>query len=620
MSPLFLLAFVAAAPAAETVRPQDTWDFSAVYPSLEAWEAALKRTTEAVGTLAACEGHVAEQLKPCLDKRFGLLETASRVHSYASNLSAGDTRDAAWLSRAQQAEQLLVQLDEASAFYRPEIIKMGTVAVEAAIQKDPALKPYDYYLRSIARDAPHTLDAAGEGTLASMGGLLAAPSRLHSVLVNAELPWPTVTLADGAAVRLDPSGYTDQRGSPVRADRKLVMEAYFGALQGYRGVLGGLLDTAVQGDWLMARSRNYPTSVAAAVDTNHLPPAVYETLVARTNANLPTLHRYLALRGRMLGITDLAYYDLYPPLVNLQREWTLDQGRDLTIEATRPLGAEYTAAMTAGFANRWMDAFPRQGKVGGAYMDGGVPSVHPFVLMNYTGDYESVSTLAHEWGHALHSVLSAKAQPYPKADYATFLAEIASTFNEAMLLETMLKKSTSDDEKLYYLGMALEGLRTTYFRQSQFAEFELAIHTQVEKGEPLTGDSLSATYLDLLERYYGAKQGVTRIDPVDGNEWAFIPHFYYNFYVYQYATSIAAASLLAEDVINKKPGALDRYLTLLKAGGSDDPYVLLKSAGVDMATPAPYDAIARRMNRIMDEMEAILAKKAGKPAPKKGKK
>lgn len=618
MSSLLLLTLAFPAHAADpAVRPQDTWDLSAVYPSVEAWEKGLADTTQALGGLAACQGHVAEQLEPCLQKRFALLEAASRVNTYASNLSNADTRDAAWLSRAQQAEMLIVRLDEASSFFRPEIIRMGGPAVEAALQKNPGLAPYDHYLRSTVQDAPHTLDAGGEALLASFGGIAGAPSRLHSVLVNAELPWPTVTLTDGTSVRLDSSAYTDHRSSPVRADRKLVMESFFGAMQAYRGVLGGLLDTAVQGDWLSARSRHYPSSVAAALDGNHLPAAVYDTLVARTNANLPTLHRYLRLRARMLGVTDLAYYDLYPPLVNLDRTWTTDQAQALVLEATRPLGTEYTTTVRTGFENRWMDTYPRQGKVGGAYMDGAVPSVHPFVLMNFTGDYESVSTMAHEWGHALHSVLSARAQPYAKADYATFLAEIASTFNEALLLRTMLDKAQSDDERLYYLGMALEGLRTTYFRQSQFAEFELAIHTQVEKGEPLTGESLSATYLDILRRYYGAQEGVTRIDPVDGNEWAYIPHFYYNFYVYQYATSIAAASLLSEDVLAKKPGALERYQGLLKAGGSDDPYVLLKKAGVDMATAAPYDAIATRMNRIMDQMEAILAKKAGKPAGKK---
>jgi len=250
-------------------------------------------------------------------------------------------------------------------------------------------------------------------------------------------------------------------------------------------------------------------------------------------------------------------------------------------------------------------------------MDGAAYDVHPFLLLNYTGDYESVSTLAHEWGHAMHSVYSSSAQPYAKSDYASFIAEIASTFNEALLLQQMLKTSKDDDERLYYLGNALESLRTTYFRQAQFAEFELAIHQQVEKGEPLTGASLSATYLSILKRYYGADQGVTRIDDAYGVEWAYVPHFFYNFYVYQYATSIAASSLLSEDVLAKKPGALDRYTTLLKSGGSDDPYLLLQRAGVDLATPAPYDAIAHRMNTIMDEMEAILAKKEGKSGKKK---
>jgi oligoendopeptidase F len=268
--------------------------------------------------------------------------------------------------------------------------------------------------------------------------------------------------------------------------------------------------------------------------------------------------------------------------------------------------------MATGFANRWMDVYPAPAKRSGAYMDNGAYDVHPFVLLNYNGDYESVSTLAHEFGHAMHSALASKAQPYSKSEYATFTAEIASTFAEALLLDHMLKNAKDDEERLFYLGNALEGLRTTYFRQAQLAEFELAFHTSVEKGQPVTAEVADAAYLDILKRYYGDAEGVTRIDPKYAVEWAYIPHFYYNYYVYQYATSIAAASLLAEDVLQKKPGAVDRYLGLLRAGGSDDPYVLLKQAGVDMATPAPYDAIARRMNSLMDQIEAIEAKKGKK--------
>lgn len=597
-------------------RVEDTWDLTTVYPTIEAWEAALAKAKTNADALSGCQGQLATKLRPCLEQRFAVQEEVSRVAVYAMNLSNADTRDGTWQARSQQAQQAYIQFESASSYFAPEILAMGGPAVEAAIKADPALKPFDYYLRSTVKDAPHTLDVAGEALLASAGTVLAGPDNVHGLLINAELPWPSVTFSDGKAVTLNPSAFTKYRALPNRDDRIKAFDAYYGALKGFESVLGATLASAVEGHWFVARAKKYPTSVAAAVDANHVPPAVYETLVATTNKNLPTLHRYLKLRAKILGVSDLAYHDLYPPLVASDRSFTVDEAESLTLAAVKPLGAGYTTPMEAGFSARWTDVYPRPGKRGGAYMDGSAYAVHPFMLLNFTEDYESVSTFAHEWGHAMHSVLSAKAQPYAKADYATFIAEIASTFNESLLLKAMLKTAKTDEDKLFYLGSQLENLRTTYFRQAQFAEFELAIHHKVEKGEPLTGEALSATYLEILKRYYGADAGVTKISDRDAIEWAYIPHFYYNFYVYQYATSIAASSQLSADVLAKKPGALDRYLTLLSAGGSDEPYNLLRTAGVDLATPAPYDALATQMNDVMDQMEALIAKqeKAKKPA------
>lgn len=604
---LALLALRGALAADVAERPEDTWDLAQVFPSLEAWEKEMVRLEGDVKTVGACEGKLAKELRPCLEKRFDLQKAVARADTYASNNANADTRNADWRARMQRAQMLWTTFAEESAFYEPEIVALGGKKVEKAIQKDPGLAPFDYYLRATIQDAAHTLDPGREQLLAATGTVRDAPERVHSVLVNAELPWPEITL-DGNTVKLTPAAYTLHRADADRADRKAVFDEFFGALRGFEGVLGTSLDTMVQGHWLVAETRKYDTSVAAAIDVDHIPADVYTTLVKTTNKNLPTLHRYLELRAKMLGVTDLAYHDMYPSLVRYDRTWTIDEAKALAVESAKPLGKEYTTILEQGYTARWMDVYPRPGKRSGAYMDGGAYDVHPYLLLNYTGEYEAVSTLAHEWGHAAHSALASKAQPYAKSDYATFTAEIASTFAEALLLDHMLKQAKTDEERLFLLGNALEGLRGTYFRQAQFAEFELAIHTQVEKGEPLTGQSLSATYLDILERYYGHDQGVTRIDEAYAIEWAYVPHFYYNFYVYQYATSIAASSLLAEDVLAGKPGAVDRYLDLLRAGGSDDPYVLLKKAGVDMATPAPYDALARRMDGIMDEIEAILAK------------
>lgn len=508
---------------AVTPRLEDTWDLTAVYPSIDAWAAAVTQANADADGLATCRGHLAEKLKPCLEQRFAVQQLVNRVNTYASNLSNVDTRNAEWQSRSSQAGLAYTHFNEASAFFGPEILAMGSPAIEAAIKADPALAPYDYFLRSIVKDAPHTLDTATEELLASAGTVLGEPDHIRGILVNAELPWPEVVLKDGTKFRLDPSAWTLHRAAADRDDRKTVFDAFYGALKSYQGTLGASLGAAVEGHWLVAKAHRYDSSVAASVDADHVPVAVYNTLVRSTNQNLPTLHRYLKMRAKILGITDLQYSDMYPGLVNLNRPFSVDEAKALTLDATKILGPTYTSQLSAGFGGRWADVYPGTGKRGGAYMDGAAYAVHPFLLLNYNGDYESVTTLAHEWGHAMHSVLSSKNQPYAKADYSTFIAEIASTCNEALLMQTMLKNAKSDDEKLFFLGSQLEGLRTTYFRQAQFAEFELAIHDQVEHGQPLTGEGLNATYLEILKRYYGDTGGadaVTHITEREATEWA----------------------------------------------------------------------------------------------------
>ncbi|MEO8125398.1 MAG: M3 family oligoendopeptidase, partial [Burkholderiales bacterium] len=391
--------------------------------------------------------------------------------------------------------------------------------------------------------------------------------------------------------------------------RERVMDAFFGAWKTYERTVGTLLLSQLKQDKTYAEVRKYPDSISRALDGDNMPVAVIDSLIAQTNANLPTLHRYFKLRAKLLGVEKMSYYDVYPPIVSGDYKFPLAQGKALTLEAVAPLGADYVATLGKAFDSRWMDAYPRPHKMSGAHMAGYAYDVHPYVLMNYMDDYESLTTLAHEWGHAMHSVLTDRAQPFVTSDYATFVAEIASTFNEELLLARMLKTAKTDDERLFYLGNALEGLRATFFRQAMFAEFERQIHARVDKGEPLTGEDMTAAYCDLLKRYHGTAEGVVAIKPEYCVEWAYVPHFYMPFYVYQYATSIAASSLFAQQVEAGDKGALERYLALLSAGGSGYPYELVKAAGVDLATPAPYAALVTHMNRIMDEIEAILARR-----------
>ncbi len=590
------------------VAQDGTWNLADLYANEAAWEADLAAVEARLPELEGCEGQLRKELESCLTLRFDLQRQLYRAEIWASLGSDVDTRDDVWRGRNARANLLDSRFYEVASFFEPEILSLGAKKVNKAAAR-PSMAPYRAYLRNTLTDAAHTLDPERESLLASMSPMFMAPGEVYGVFKNAELPWPELTIR-GATVRMDPSAYTLHRADSDAGVRTEVFNRFFGALAQFEETLGTNLAATIQGHWIVARTRAYPSSVAAAMDSDHLPPAIYDTLVAETNRQLPILHRYLKLRARMIGIEKPAYSDLYVPLVTGDRRWTLAEAESLAVVSAAPLGDAYVGALKQGFAERWMDAYPKPGKTAGAYMNGAAYDVHPYVLMNFNSDYESVTTLAHEFGHAVHSALSSKSQPYPTADYATFIAEIASTGAEALLIDHMLKHAKDDDERLFYLGNALEGLRTTYFRQAQLAEFELKIHQQVEKGEPLTGSGLSATYLDIVNRYYGVAEGVTRMEPAWAIEWAYIPHFYYNFYVYQYATSIAASSLLAERVLAGEAGAQQRYLDLLRAGGSDDPYILLNTAGVDMASPAPYQAIGRRMERLMSEVETILARRA----------
>ena len=360
----------------------------------------------------------------------------------------------------------------------------------------------------------------------------------------------------------------------------------------------------MQGDIFGAKARNYDSAVAAALAGNDIPVPVDRTLVAEANAGLPVLHRYFDLRRRMLGLKDMAYYDIYPPATKLDRKFSLGEIRALTLEAAKPLGPDYVAALSTATAGHWMHARPQKGKTAGAYMNGSAYDVHPYLLLNLTDDYESLTTFAHEWGHAMHSLLANKAQPYDTSSYPTFIAEIASTMNEQLLNDFMLKGAKTKEEKLFYLDRTCELLRGTFYRQTMFAEFELAIHDMAEAGEGLSGEKLSATYLDLLRRYHGEK---VNVPATYASEWAYIPHFYTSFYVYQYATCISAASYFARSILKGGAKERDNYLSVLKAGGSDYPVDILKRAGLDMTTGAPYQAVIATFKDTLDQVEALMA-------------
>ena len=589
----------------------DRWDLSEIYPSVAAWNADAGKVDAQLRELAGCKGHLGDSVarfKRCLDLQADLTKRYYRLAAYAGEQAAEDTGNAAYLELDQKGDLLGNRVTEGTAFVDPELLHIGKKRIDQFLAKDRSLSIYRFPLDQTLRNAPHTLSDEGEALVAKFGLMDNAGQSAYTLLTNADIPWPKVKLSTGEEVTIDASAYTKYRELPNRDDRKKVMDAFFGTFKTYERTIGVDLYSQLKQNTVYAKVRKYPDSITQSLDRHNVPVKVFDELIAQTNANLPTLHRYFRLRAKMLGVPQLHYYDIYPPLVHSDIKLPFDVGRKIVLEAVAPLGKDYVDALAYGLDHRWMDTYPRPHKLSGAHMDGYAYDVHPYVLMNYNDDYESVTTVAHEWGHAMHSYLANKAQPFVTSNYAIFTGEIASTFNEELLLQRVLKTAKSDDERLYYLGYALEQLRGTYFRQAMFAEFERAIHARADKGEPLTGEALTKTYCEILKRYHGASEGVVDIDDAYCVEWAYIPHFYNSFYVYQYATSIAASALFAERVGRGEPGALPRYLDLLKAGGSGYPYDLVKKAGVDLATPAPYQALVARMNSIMDEIESILAR------------
>jgi oligoendopeptidase F len=564
------------------------WNLKDMYATQADWDADAAKLTAQLKPLAACSG---------------------KLYAYASQTNDEDTGAAAGLDLKQRADLLNNQLDEATSFFSPEILKIGAKKINAFVKADKSLAIYNHRLDEILRFAPNTLDNKGEALISAFGRATGAAGAVYSTLSNADMPWPKVKLADGSEVEIDQSAYTKYRELENRADRKKVFDAFWGKWKEFERTYGITLYESLKKDSVAAKVRNYPDSLTDALNANRLPRKVYDTLVTQADANLPTLHRYFKLRAKMLGVTDMQYFDIYPPLISSKLTYPIEPSIQYMLESVKPLGDDYVKAMTQGTKDRWMDVYPRPKKRSGAYMNGSVYDVHPYLLLNHNDDYESLSTLAHEFGHAMHSYLTIKNQPFVNSEYPTFTAEIASTTNEVLLLNHMLKVAKTDDERLLYLGSQLENLRGTFFRQAMFAEFERDIHAKVDKGESLTGAAFTKIYGDILRRYHGQAQGVVKIDDLYTVEWAYIPHFYNRFYVFQYATSISAGSMFAAEILKGTPGARDRYLNILKAGGSKYPYDLVKDAGVDLASPAPYLAIVAGMNGIMDQIEAILVKR-----------
>ena len=596
------------------IADEHKWDLAPIYASDEAWRAATEKLAAALPQLRNFQGKLASSpsfLAEALELQSDLDKELTRLFVYASMSSDQDTRVSAYQGMEQEMIQLGSALGTESAYIEPEILKMDNATIERFLAQESRLHIFRQYLEDIARRRAHTLTNEEEKLLAGAAVMASGPSSVFGVFADADFPYPSITLSDGKTVKLDKAALALHRASPVREDRQQVMEAFFTTLAKYRATFGSLMNSNVQTSVFYARARHYQTSLEASLDQPNIPVSVYSKLIEGVGRNIRTFHRYLKLRRRIMGIPELHYYDLYAPLVpSVDTRYSVDSAERNILAALAPLGAEYAAVTHRSFTERWIDMYPTEGKRSGAYSNGAAYDVHPYMLMNYNGKYDDMSTLAHELGHTMHSYFSNKTQPYALSNYTIFVAEVASTFNEALLMDYMLKQIKDDTTRLSLLGNYLESFKGTVFRQTQFAEFELRMHEMAESGQPLTGDALSRLYTEIVKKYYGHDEGVCIVDDYIDHEWAMIPHFYNSYYVFQYATSFTASSALSEKVLAGEPGVTERYLKFLSAGKSKYPIDLLKDAGVDMTSDEPLELTVKKMNRVMDEMEELLGEKS----------
>ena len=588
------------------------WNLAELFASEDAWRAAKEKLPPQIATVASFKGTLGSapaRLADALDTINRISKDLQRVYLYASLISDQDTRVSKYQGMQQEMLQIAAAFGEQVSFVEPEILKIDKAKLDTWVGQEPRLKTYQHYLNDIQRRRPHTLSDAEERLLAASSVATAASQSTFNIFSNADFPYPTMTLSDGKTVTLDSAAFSLYRGVPNREDRKKVMETFFNSLGKFRSTFGATLNGQVQANEFYANARHYENAMDSALDAPNVPASVYKQLVDGVNQGLTTFHRYLQLRKKMLKLPDLSYYDLYAPLVaSADLTYTPEESEKNILAALAPLGPDYVAAVRRAFGERWIDLLPNEGKRSGAYSNGAAYDVHPYMLINFNGKYADMSTVAHELGHTMQSYLSNKTQPFHLANYPIFVAEVASTFNEALLNDYMLKTIKDDKTRLSLLGSYLENAKGTVFRQTQFAEFELRIHEMAERNEPITGESLDKLYLEITRKYYGHDKGICNVPDYIAHEWAFIPHFYLNFYVFQYATSFTASEALASKVLAGDAEATKRYLAFLSAGGSKYPIDLLKDAGVDMTTNEPLQLTLAKMNRVMDEMEKLLVK------------
>ncbi len=590
----------------EDIPTEFKWNLESIFASDEDWERDFQALQSRLPELEALKGTLANSggaLLTVLQTRDSIFEPLERLYSYASMRRDEDTTRSIYQGMVDRATQLFVQASTAASFIEPEILALPQETLDRFMQETPGLALYGQQLRDLSRKRPHIRSAEVEAVLAAAGELADAPDNIFSMIDNADLRLEPIKNEQGEEVELTQGNYLNYIRSYDRRVRKDAFESLHNAFLKQRNTIAATLSAQVKADIFFARQHNYATSRERALARYNIPVSVYDNLVATVNEHIPLLNRYLKLRKRILQLDELHMYDLYVPIVEeTTDEISYDQARDTVIAALSPLGPRYIDTLRQGFQQRWIDVYETPGKRSGAY-SGGAYGTQPFILMSFVDNRQSMYTLVHELGHSMHSYYTRANQPYQYGDYTIFVAEVASTLNEGLLTEYLLKHTQDPAVRVAILNHSLEEIRGTLFRQTMFAEFEQQIHTRAEQGEPLTADTLSAMYTALNEKYYGAE---TVIDDLIAIEWARIPHFYYNFYVYQYATGISAASALVQQILQEGQPAVDRYLKFLSSGSSDYSIELLKKAGVDMTSPHPVRQACQLFEAHLSQMEQIL--------------
>ncbi len=583
---------------------QYKWDLSGLFESDDAWEAALAELDAYIPQIEAFVGTLCDspaRLREYFDFSTDMERKLMNVYEYAFLRNSEDSRDPKTQTMSRKAMGKIVRISSMTSFDTPEILSMPEEKLSAFVESEE-LAPYRFNLETLLRRKPHTLSAPEEKLLAAAGEILGAPGEIDDMLQDADMSFDSVTDSQGNTVPVTQAGFISLQESTDRVLRENAFRSYYKGFKGLINTFGSNYATNVKKDIFVSQARKYTSSRAMAVAGENVPESVYDGLIETVRRHMPTMHRYAALRKEMLGLDELHYYDLYTPLAQeVDLHYSYEEAQQMVLSAVKPLGEEYGEAVRTAFRDRWLDVYPNVGKGGGAFSAGTYDS-NPYILLNFTGSVDSVSTIAHEMGHSMHSYFSHKTQPAQYGDYKIFVAEVASTVNENLLIEQLLAQDLTPETRLYLLNQYLENFKGTVYRQTMFAEFEKLAHEAQERGDALSGESLCQIYEQLVRDYFG---DALTVDEEVRYEWARIPHFYRSFYVYKYATSYAAAVALSDAILTEGGKAVAPYLKFLSMGGSADPLDELKVAGVDMTTSEPIDRALDKFARILDETEKV---------------